>query len=128
MGRSLLASTLIGGVAAIIAWQVLSIWPSLIMYVLLVGLAGLLIGPRVFAGTGLHPAASTWSYAYLTMLVVLAPAVLDSQAGSAAGAAFWSRLWMFVWATIYGTGAVFIFDALWTRKIRTAADAPGDQS
>jgi hypothetical protein len=121
VGKSLLLSTAIGGVAAIIAWQVLSIWPSLIMYILLIGLGGLVMGPRIFAGPGMQPAGATWSYGYLTMIVVLAPAVLDSQTGAAAGDAFWSRLEMFIWATIYGTGAVFVFDTLWRRK-------PADES
>ena len=67
-GKSLLASTAIGGIAAIIAWQVLSLWPSLTMYVLLIGLGGLVMGPRIFAGLGMHPQGTTWSYGYLTML------------------------------------------------------------
>jgi hypothetical protein len=121
VAKSLLVSTVIGGVAAIIAWQVLSIWPSLVMYILMIGLAALVMGPRIFAGPGMHPAGATWSYGYLTMIVVLAPAVLDTQTGSAAGSAFWSRLEMFIWATIYGTGAVFVFDTLWRRK--PAADS-----
>ncbi len=115
-GKSLLLSTVIGGVGAIVAWQVLSVWPSLVIYVLLVGLGGLIMGPKIFAGAGMHPAGPTWSYGYLTMLVVLAPAVLDGQAGASADAAFWSRLQMFIWATVYGTGAVFVFDTLWRRK------------
>jgi hypothetical protein len=86
------------------------------MYILLIGLGGLVMGPKIFAGPGMHPAGATWSYGYLTMIVVLAPAVLDSQTGAAAGSAFWSRLAMFIWATIYGTGAVFVFDTLWPRK------------
>ncbi len=114
--KSLLLSTVIGGVGAIAAWQVLSIWPSLVIYVLLVGLGGLIMGPKIFAGPGMHPAGPTWSYGYLTMLVVLAPAVLDGQTSASADAAFWSRLQMFIWAAIYGTGAVFVFDALWRRK------------
>ena len=131
VGKSLLVSTTIGGIAAIIAWQVLSVWPSLVMYVLLIGLAGLVMGPKIFAGPSMQPAGATWSYGYLTMIVVLAPAVLDSQTGAAAGAAFWSRLGMFVWATLYGTGAVFVFDALWRREPESPASsgiAPDDQS
>jgi len=115
-GKSLLLSTVIGGIGAIVAWQVLSIWPSLVIYVLLIGLGGLIMGPRIFAGAGMHPAGPTWSYGYLTMIVVLAPAVLDGQTGASADAAFWSRLQMFIWATIYGTGAVFVFDTLWRRN------------
>jgi len=116
LARSLLISTAIGGVAAVIGWQVLSITPTLTIYVLIIGLAGLVMGPRIFSGPGMHPAGATWSYGYLTMIVVLAPAVLDSQSGAPAGAAFWTRLQMFIWATIYGTGAVFLFDTLWRRK------------
>jgi hypothetical protein len=33
-GKSLLFSTFIGGVGAIIGWQVLGVWPSLVMYTL----------------------------------------------------------------------------------------------
>ena len=110
MGRSMLESTLWGGVGAVIAWQVLSIWPSLLMYTLLIALAGLLFGPRIFQGPGMHPRFSMWSYAFLTMIVVLAPAVLDSQSGSAAGAAFYSRLFLFVVIAVYGSVAVAVFD------------------
>ena len=113
--KSLLFSTFAGGLAAVIAWQVLSVWPSLGVYTLLVALAGLFFGQRIFAGRGLHEHASTWTYAFLTMIVVLAPAVLDSDFGSAAGARFYDRLFMFGWATLYAVGAVYVFDAFWRR-------------
>ena len=111
--RSLVFSTVAGGLAAILAWQALSAWPSLTLYVLLVALAGLFFGWRIFAGQGLREHADTWTYAFLTMIVVLAPAVLDSDFGSAAGARFYDRLLMFVWATLYAVVAVYVFDAFW---------------
>jgi hypothetical protein len=104
-----------GGLAAILAWQVLSIWPSLTIYTLIVALAGMLFGKRIFEGRGLHVDAATWTYAFLTMIVVLAPAVLDSNFGSAAGARFYDRLFMFGWATLYAVAAVYVFDAFWAR-------------
>lgn len=113
--RSLIKSTFWGGVAATIAWQALSIWPSLTMYTLIIAIAGLVFGRKVFEGKGLGPDASTWSYAFLTMIVVLAPAVLDSASGSAAGARFYDRLFMFGWATLYAVIAVYVFDAFWKR-------------
>ena len=58
----------------------------------------------------MHPAGPTWSYAYLTMIIILAPAVLDGQSGSSADAAFYSRLLMLVGASLYGILAVFVFD------------------
>lgn len=113
MGRSMLESTFWGGLGAVIAWQVLSIWPSLLLYTLLIALAALLFGPRIFQGPGMRPKFSMWSYAYLTMIVVLAPAVLDSQSGSAAGGAFYYRLLLFVVIAVYGSVAVAVFDAFW---------------
>ena len=83
------------------------------LYVLLVALAGLLFGRLIFSGEGLRKDAATWNYAFLTMIVVLAPAVLDSNFGSAAGARFYDRLFMFGWATLYAIVAVFVFDAFW---------------
>lgn len=108
--KSLLISTLLGGLAAIIGWQILSIYTSLVLYCLLIGLTGLIFGPRIFQGRGMGPEDATWSYAYLTMIVILAPAVLDGQTGDAAGGAFWSRLLMFMGASLYGVLAVYIFD------------------
>ncbi len=113
--RSLLTSTAAGGAAAILAWQLLGIWPSLMLYALLIGLAGLVFGRRIFIGRGLAEDGATWSYAFLTMVVVLGPAVLDSQFGGSASAAFYGRLWMFIGASIYGVGAVYVFEAFWPR-------------
>ena len=117
-GRSLLGSTVIGGVGAIIAWQILSLWTSLVMYALLIGLAGLLIGPRIFKDQGMSPNAATWSYGYVTLIIILAPAVLDGMGGSPAGASFQSRLIMFIGATLYGVVAVYVFDAFWPKRSR----------
>lgn len=110
-GRSLVMSTLIGGAGAIIGWQVLRIVPTLPVYLLLVGLAALVAGPRIFRGKGMQPDADTWSYAYLTMLVILAPAVMDSTGGAAAGAKFLDRIVMFALTTVYAVLAVTVFDA-----------------
>ena len=115
-GRSLLWSTLIGGIGAVIAWEVLSLWPSLLMYTLLIGLAGLIIGQHIFRDLGMLPEGPTWSYGYLTLIVILAPAVLDSVGGASAGPKFWDRLIMFIGATLYGVLAVYVFDAFWPER------------
>jgi hypothetical protein len=110
-GRSLIMSTLIGGIGAIIGWNVLRIVPTLPMYALIIALGALVMGRRIFQGAAMHPQAGTWSYGYLTMIVILAPAVMDSAGGTSADAAFWSRLMMFALTTIYGVAAVFVVDA-----------------
>jgi len=110
-GRSLVMSTIIGGAGAIIGWQILSITPTLTIYTLIIALGGLLMGPKIFQGRGMHPNGATWSYAFLTMIVILAPAVMDSAGGGPAGLKFWDRLVMFGGTTLYAVGTVYIFDA-----------------
>ena len=59
----------------------------------------------------MHPDGATWSYAFLTMIVILAPAVMDSAGGGPAGLKFWDRLVMFGGTSLYAVGTVYIFDA-----------------
>jgi hypothetical protein len=110
-GKSLVMSTIIGGVAALVGWYVLRAVPTLSMYTLIVALAALVMGPRIFQGPGMRPDGGTWSYGFLTMLVILAPAVMDSAGGAAAGIKFWERLVMFGLTTLYAVVAVHVFDA-----------------
>lgn len=125
MATSLIESTLWGGVGAVVAWQILSIWPSLLMYTLLVGLAGLVFGRWIFKGPAIHPKLQMAQYAYLTMLVILAPAVMDGAMSSGAGAAFWSRGLLIILTAVYGTVAVRVFDAFWPPADRQEHPAEG---
>jgi hypothetical protein len=121
-GRSLILSTIIGGVGAVIGWEILSIAPTLLMYALFVGLAGLIMGPKIFQGTAMHPQAATWSYGYLTMLVILAPAVMDGIGGDSASLKFWDRIIMFGGTTLYAVVAVYVVDAFHPAKTKPASD------
>lgn len=126
-GKSLVLSTIIGGIGAIIGWNILRVVPTLSMYALIIGLGALIIGPKIFQGKGLHPQAATWSYGYLTMIVILAPAVMDTAGGSAANVAFLSRLLMFAFATLYGIAAIYIVDALRPRQAATGDEPLPDK-
>jgi uncharacterized membrane protein YccC len=114
MGRQQLESTIWGGIGAVIAFQLMSIWPSLLMFCLLIGLACLMYGKRIFQGLAMHPKAGMWSYALLTMIIVLTPAVTSTQGD--AGSAFYTRLALFVVIAIYGTISVAVFDAFWPAR------------
>jgi hypothetical protein len=121
-GRSLMLSTLIGGAGAIIGWEILSIAPTLMIYTLIIGLAGLVMGPKIFQGAAMHPQAATWSYAYLTMVVILAPAVMDSIGGDSASLKFWDRMIMFGGTTLYAVIAVYVVDAFRPAGTKSASD------
>jgi hypothetical protein len=119
MGRQQLESTIWGGIGAIIAFQLMSIYSSLLLFCLLIGLACLLYGRRIFQGLAMHPKAGMWSYALLTMIIVLTPAVTSTEGD--AGSAFYTRLLLFVIIAIYGTLAVAVFDAFWPVKMKNIA-------
>ncbi len=114
MGRSLLTSTVWGGAAAFAAWTLMRVWPGLFTYTLVIALGGLAFGVRIFRGPAVAPDHDTWSYAYLTMLVLLGPAVTDSPLSD--GIAFGNRLFLFLVIAVYGTAAVAIHDAFWGRR------------
>jgi hypothetical protein len=119
MGRSLIQSTIIGGIGATIAWQVLSIYPSLLIYTLLIALTVLLAGPKIFQGAGMGVNASTWSYGILTMIIVIAPAVMDGAGSDGASSAFYTRLFLFLVIAVYGSVAVAVFDAFWPEVMQS---------
>ena len=123
--RSLIASTLIGGAGAIIGWQVLSVMPTLTLYTLVIAIAGLVMGRRVFEGQALSAEGATWSYAFLTMIVILAPAVTDGMGGGPAGAKFVDRLIMFLGTAVYAVVAVYVTDAFRPRRIRREETVSG---
>lgn len=123
MGRQQLESTIWGGIGAVIAFQVMSIWSSLLLFCMLIGLACLIYGRGIFQGPGMHPKGSMWSYALLTMIIVLTPAVLDAQGSGDASAAFYTRLMLFVVIAIYGTVSVAVFDAFWRDRKRDITKA-----
>jgi uncharacterized membrane protein YccC len=118
-GRDLLLSTLIGGGMAIAGWWIMKIWPNLLLYCLLMLLAGLLIGPKIFRGPALAPNAAVWSYGFTTAIVVLAPALVAGPDGDAAGAKFVTRIVMFLIATLYAVFAVTVFDRWWPSQEET---------
>ncbi len=112
-GRDLIMSTLIGGVAAVIIWNLLQIWPVLVIYGLLFLLCGLIIGPHIFSGQSLAQRGPMWSYALLTMMIIIVPAALDPAGGDDAQVRIADRILMFLLATAYAVGAVYIFDRFW---------------
>jgi hypothetical protein len=113
MGKEQIESTILGGIGAIITFWVMTMYSSLLMFCLLVGLACLIYGKRIFQGPGRHPRAGMWSYALMTMLILVTPAVTNTQETGDAGAAFYIRLLLFIVIAIYGTISVAVFDTFW---------------
>lgn len=48
----------------------------------------------------------------------------DGDFGGSADARFYDRLLMFVWATLYGVGAIYLFEVFWPQRNPTPVE-PG---
>ena len=124
MGTALMMSTLLGGLGAMVGWFVLGAWPSLLIFTLLIFLAGLIYGRRIFEGDDMHPSFQVFNYAFVTLIIILAPAVQDQVTGNDAGMAFWNRMLLFVLIGVYGTLALKIYDAFWPDRDPTSGSDP----
>ncbi len=113
MGKTLIDSTIWGGLGAAIAWALLKACPILPLYTLLIALAALVYGKGIFQGRGSHPKATMVQYAFVTMIVVLAPSVGSMASGDSSSDRFWVRLLYFFIIALYGWCAVNVFDAFW---------------
>lgn len=109
-GRELLGSTLLGGMLAILFWNLLGIFTHLWMFFLLTLLFSLVIARRIY---GLRPgrrSASFWLSSLTTMLLLLGQSVQDSASGKDVMTAFAVRIALFIAVTLYACTAVFLID------------------
>jgi len=123
-GRELLGSTLMGGIAAILLWFALQICPSLWMFFLYTLLAGLYFAGKFFGVLASRYSASFWQYAFVTMLILLGPAVSDSAQGKDVYKAFAVRLGLFVAVTLYAWLAIDLLERWRERRRRRLESAP----
>lgn len=124
LAEDTVTSTLFGGALAVAIWLVLKLWPTLLIFSLLVGVAALLLARPMF---GLVPSRfryDHWQNALVTMLVILGPAVGDSAGGDDVGTEALVRLIIFMALSLYAAFAVHALDGWYLRRAaRTAARA-----
>jgi len=117
-GRELIGSTLMGGCGAMLLWFALKISPTLWMFFLWMLLFGIYFAGKFFGVFVSRFPASFWQYAFVTMLILLGPAVADSASGKDVYQAFVVRLILFVAVTVYAWGAIILLEHLRARRIR----------
>lgn len=100
-GRELLGSTFMGGCLAILFWALLGMLTSLWMFAWLMLLFGIYYAAKLYQVLPSRYPASFWQNAFVTMLILLGPAVEDSANGKDVYAAFAVRMALFVAVTLY---------------------------
>jgi hypothetical protein len=117
-GRELLGSTFLGGCLAIVFWMMLGIMTNLWMFFLLMLLFGVYFASKVYQVMKTRFPASYWLNVGMTMLILLGPAVEDSDGGKDVYSAFMVRMGLFIAVTLYAWLAVYLLEHLRERRIR----------
>jgi hypothetical protein len=109
-GRELVGSTLMGAWMAALLWAGLSLRPNLWMLMLWMAAAALWAGARLFRTrpTALPP--SFWRNALVTMLILLGPAIEDSDAGKDVFSASAMRVSLFIGVALYAWATVWALE------------------
>lgn len=116
-GTELLWSTFVGGFFAIIFWFTLKLEPNLWMFFLWMLLFGLYFSSKVYRLVTTRFAPSFWINVFITMLILVGPAVADSASGKDVYKAFAVRMILFVAVTLYAWAAIFVLECIRTRRI-----------
>ena len=95
-GKALIIGNLIGGLTAILAYEIFTVIPEFFYLVLVVLLAGLIFGRQVFSG---KPMAALWGMGYSTFLLVICSTT--AMGTTEADAKVWTRVLQIMIAVIY---------------------------
>lgn len=109
-GHELIGSTLAGGILALMFWCFLQILPNLWMFFLWTLLFFIYIASKLYGVLPTQYPPSFWLNVGITMLILLGPAVQDSNSGQDVMTAFVVRLGLFLVVTLYAWGAVYTID------------------
>jgi uncharacterized membrane protein YccC len=121
-GRELIGSALVGGIFALIFWCLLGMLPILWMFFLWTLLFFLYIASKLYRVVPTQYPPSFWLNAGVNMLILLGPAVQDSNNGKDVMAAFAVRLGLFVVVTLYAWGTVRAIDS-WRERNKAGKQA-----
>jgi len=95
-GKALVIGNLIGGISAILAYEVFTIIPEFFYFILVVLLVGLIFGRQVFSG---KPMAALWGMGYSTFLLVICSTTASGTTD--ADAKVWTRVIQIMIAVTY---------------------------
>jgi hypothetical protein len=107
-GRELLGSTMMAGIFAILFWFGLKLCPTLWMYFLWMLVFGVYFSTKIFGFSSSRFPASFWVNVWITLLILIGPAVEDSANGDDVYKSFAIRMSLYIAVTLYA-GAAFRF-------------------
>lgn len=107
-----------GGVAALIFWAVISLWPNLLILALGFGVISFFIARWMYAVVPNRLTFDFWNNSLLTMIILIGPTVSDSQSGTDIDQAIVIRMAIFIALSFYAFVLVHVLD-YWRDNCRT---------
>lgn len=112
-GQELVLSTLAGALLAFALWMGLSLWPSLLMLVLILALMTLWLARRLVRLVAGRFPPSFWSNAWITALILFGPAIEDSATGKDVWLAAAMRCGLYLVVAGYGWLCILLLEQWW---------------
>lgn len=112
-GQELVLSTLAGALLAFALWLGLSLWPSLLMLVLMLALMTLWLARRLVRLVAGRFPPSFWSNAWITALILFGPAIEDSATGKDVWLAAAMRCGLYLVVAGYGWLCILLLEQWW---------------
>ena len=122
----LVLSTALGGALSVLIWWVLSLWPGLFLFVMLLALVTLWIARPMYGAVKSKYRFEHWLNVLVTLVILIGPAVADADPSANIQREMLSRLLSFILLSLYAAGMVHLLDSFRERRRAAASDAePG---
>lgn len=115
--RELLGSTFMGGCFAILFWFLLDLVTSLWMFTCWMLVFSICITSKFYRVSSSRFSSDFWQNTFITMVILLGPAVEDSANGNDVYSNFAIRIGLFVAVSLYACFAVYLLEAIRYRWI-----------
>jgi hypothetical protein len=110
MARELVGATAMGGVAALLLWNLLQLWPGLLLLSLGMALAALIMARPLYGATPSRFSSDWWQFALTTMIILVGPAVADTASADNIQRTMVVRLATFIALAVYAAVAAQLLD------------------
>jgi hypothetical protein len=119
MAREMVGATAMGGAAALLLWNLLQLWPGLLLLTLGMTLATLVMARPLYGAVTSRFSADWWQFAITNLIILIGPAVADTASAENIQRTMVVRLSTFFALAVYAAIAVHLFDRPQQKSVAT---------
>jgi hypothetical protein len=110
MAGEIVGATAVGGIAALMFWNLLQLWPGLLLLTLGMALVGLIMARPLYGAVKSRFSPDFWQFALTTMVILIGPAVADTASADNIQRLMFVRFLTFLALGVYAAAAVHLLD------------------